>query len=266
VTAIDPRTLDLIHAEIDGINSESERSRLQDLLAGDAAAREYFARMIELSETLAGVKEVDPPEGLRRDIMRSMRAARTQTGGGIPSWMQALWPGGRALLRYGYAFAAGLILGLSGVQWYVTEMMDVRPVDSSEVAGTISSPGIPPGSEIIQQRTLALEDLSGTVFLLRSESGFDLVLSLDAAGEKGPARLALAYNPIEASFTGFDQARGQVRDFHAARGELSWGMLGHHETAVHFAALEKAGSEIELRFFVGGAPVQSLSLSLAGSP
>jgi len=266
VTAVDPRTLDLINAEIDGINSEGERSRLQDLLAGDAAARECFARMIELTETLAGVKEVDPPDGLRHDIMRSVRAARTQPGGDARSWLQALWPGGRALLRYGYAFAAGLILGLSGIQWYVTETMDVRPVASSEVAGTITAPGIPSGSEIVQRSTLALDDLGGTVFLLRSESGFDLVLNLDVSGEKGPARVALAYNPLEASFTGFSQVRGQVRDFQAAGGELSWGMLGHHETAVHFAAREKAGSEIELRFFVGGAPVQSLSLKLAGPP
>ncbi len=266
MTAVDPRTLDLIHAEIDGIISEGERSRLQDLLAGDAAAREYLARMIELTETLAGVKEVAPPDGLRRDIMSSVRAARMQPGGGTRSWLQPLWPGRRALLRYGYAFAAGLILGLSGIHWYVTETMDVRPVASSEVAGTITAPGIPSGSEVVQQSTLEMSDLGGTVILLRSESGFDLVFNLDATGEKGPARVALAYNPLEASFTGFDQVRGQVRDFQAAGGELSWEMLGHHETAIHFKAWEEAGPVIELRFFVGGAPVQSLSLKLAGSP
>jgi len=266
VTAIDPRTLGLIHDEIDGLNSEADSSRLRELLAEDAAAREYHARMVELLETLSGVGEVDPPEGLRRDIMRSVRDARIPTGGGARSWLRALWPGGRVVLRYGYAFAAGIILGLAGAQWYVTEMMDLRRIASSEVAGTITAPAIPTRSAVVQQRGVELEALSGTVFLLRSDGGFDLVLSLDTAGEAGPAGVSLTYNSAAASVTGFSQARGQVRDFRAADGHLSWGMRGHHELTVHFSAREETGSEIELRFLVGGAPVHTLSLGLAGSP
>ena len=79
VTDIDQRTLDLIHAEIDGLNSTDESSRLRELLVGDSAARDYFAGMVELSETLAGVGQIDPPEGLRLDIMRSVRAAPLST-------------------------------------------------------------------------------------------------------------------------------------------------------------------------------------------
>ena len=266
MTAIDPRTLDLIHAEIDGINSESERARLKDLLAGDAAAREYFARMQRLFETLASVEDLDPPADLRQDIMRSVHAAKTRTEAGIRLRLRALWPEGRSLLRYGYAFAAGAILGIAGLQWYVMGTAGVLPVALSEVAGTMTPLGAPEGSVVLKRIPLDLDDLTGTIFLLRSTGGLALVLDVHTIGETSPVRVALGFDPAEVGFTGFSQADGQVRGFSAESGQIALEMLGHHQLTVQLETRKRTGSELRLQFTVAGAPVGSLSLSLSGSP
>jgi anti-sigma factor RsiW len=267
VTAIDPGLLELIHAEIDGLNSESQHARLHELLARDPAAREYFGQMKSLSEALGRVKDLDPPADLSLSIMHSVRAAREQATGKSLSRLWLQWPGGgRSVLRYGYTFAAGMVLGFAGLQWYVTRPAGLLPVAPSEVAGTMTAPAAPEASALLQRIPLDLEDLGGTVSLLREHGGLALALDVHTSGMKGPIQVVLGFDPVKVDFAGLAQVSGQVRGFRAGSGELAWEMLGRHQLTVQLVAREEAGSQIVLRFLAAGAQVHSLLLSLPGQP
>ena len=105
--SIDPETLELIHAAIDGVATESEQIKLKDAIARDAAVRDEYRRLQGLSDLLSRVEPEEPPVQLVPGVMRAVRARR----GGVFS----SWPGGRVAVRYAYAVAAGAVIGALGL-------------------------------------------------------------------------------------------------------------------------------------------------------
>ncbi len=105
--SIQPQILELIHAAIDGVATEAEQIRLRDAIAHDAAVRDEYRRLQGLSELLARVEPEVPPARLVPNILHAIHARRGRV------W--AFWPGGRVALRYAYAVAAGVVLGVLGL-------------------------------------------------------------------------------------------------------------------------------------------------------
>ena len=67
--SIDPETLELIHADIDGIASENDRIRLRAAIAADAAVRDEYRRLSSLFDILARVRREEPPSGIVPIVM-----------------------------------------------------------------------------------------------------------------------------------------------------------------------------------------------------
>jgi len=132
--SLDPRDHELVQRDVDGETSAEERSALRLRLEAEPELRELHQALQGVRQQLDTVVLVDPPPGLRADILRGVRAiARGRSEPrGVPSLL---------FQRPALALAATLAIGigagvlLSGLAggWHL------GAVDEAAVSGTIGS-------------------------------------------------------------------------------------------------------------------------------
>ena len=144
MSAIDPRTLELIHVELDGDLDGAQRAELEARLAADPAAREYREQWRRISDALARLPPVEPPLGLGRRWQGGSPAApvRLRTR---PRWLRpalGLAAGGMALaLALGYGgLGRQMLEGDAAMVGTMADHGDARriPVDVEGVTGAIA--------------------------------------------------------------------------------------------------------------------------------
>lgn len=106
MTSADQRTVEWIHRRLDGELSEEESEKLDEILAGDQEVRQLEADLRELEESLRSIPLVTPPEHLRGEIARLVASRQTKAPARTSSGVVGRW------WTYGYAAAAGLLLGV----------------------------------------------------------------------------------------------------------------------------------------------------------
>jgi hypothetical protein len=186
--SIQPEILDLIQAELDGNATETERIRLRDAITRDAEVRDEYRRLRGLCDVLAGIPAEDPPPGLAPAVMRSVRARRLSNNGGVWGNVCALWPGGRLALRYAYAVAAGVVLGVVGVQLAAGGSVFGPPVPEHDAGATLAP------ARSTGRLDLAPAGIHGFASLKPSATGTLIGLDLEAAE---PVEFVLRYDPAK---------------------------------------------------------------------
>ena len=149
-----------MQAEIDGVNSEQESAELKAILSQNPAARDHFDQLKKIAGMLDGLEEVAPPADLKTKVLaataRPSETVRVHPAAG----------GARAALRYVYAAAAGVMLGVLGYHWATTESLGVDPTHVGGSVGTHDAATKPPDIP------LDFEGVTGTVRLEPVETGF----------------------------------------------------------------------------------------------
>lgn len=186
--SIHPEILDLIHAEIDGVATEAELIRLRDAINGDVAVRDEYRRLRGLCDILSRVEPAAPPAHLAPSVMRAVRARGNAMGDGVWGRFRAFWPGGRLAIRYAYAVAAGVIVGILGFQ-LVTGGKDFNPAIPESDAGATLSPSRSGG-----RLDLNAAGVPGFATLKSSTAG--TAIGLDLSG-KEPVEFLLRYDPAK---------------------------------------------------------------------
>ena len=118
--SIKPELLELIHADLDGLASDQDRARLREAIAREVEVREEYRRLRGLGDVLARVDREVPPARLAPAVMSAIRARQSRAQAGVLSRLHRRLPEGGVILRYGYAIAAGMIVGVLGLQWVTT--------------------------------------------------------------------------------------------------------------------------------------------------
>jgi hypothetical protein len=108
---IEKRYIELINGEIDGANGPEESSELRRYLDTHPEARRYFDELTQIGRTFAGMKDLDPPRGLRETILASVaaRSGRPKRESYIARIRERLMP--QAQPRYAFAFVTGVLVG-----------------------------------------------------------------------------------------------------------------------------------------------------------
>jgi anti-sigma factor RsiW len=184
--SIHPEILDLIHAEIDGVASEAELIRLRDAINRDAAVRDEYRRLRGLCDILSRVEPAAPPAQLAPSVMRAVRARGSEVG--VWGRFRAFWPGGGLAIRYGYALAAGMIVGILGMH-LVTGGTAFNPAVPEGDAGATLAPSRPG-----ERLDLTAAGVPGVATLKSSTSGAAIGVDLSA---KEPVELLLRYDPAQ---------------------------------------------------------------------
>lgn len=242
--------LDLIHQEIDGINSDEESARLREHLKKEPEAEQLYADLSQLNDVLAQVEDVAPPEGLRQELLESVAARRPDAAVALRR------PSGRGslVLRYGYLLAAGLLLGVGLHAWWVGH--DAAP-ELPGVSGTMAPPATT--SLLLGQTRIGTNTLQGSLQVRRWGSGYQVELQLDAVR---PVDVVLGYEAASLGLAGFSRAGGEFLPLAAREGRVEWTHDGASEYTLQFLAKNTEGSSLTVEFSEAGQRIAGEVLRL----
>jgi hypothetical protein len=236
---IDEKTLELIHAEIDGELPEQHRAELSRHLLSSPEARAAREELRRVCALLDRVQPVEPPPDLRASILGAVKLPGSAAGTQGP---QRFWapPG---ILRYAAVFAGGLIVSAIAFQ---VGLDREGGLDVSQVAGTMVSQDPVASTKAVDTVNVALEQVRGSVSLFRSPTM--RVVEFDLAARQ-PVEVVVVHDGQEARFTGFGQT----------------GAGGNQRYALVLDGPGQEGAPIELRFLSSGTLVHRDTLEVPAS-
>jgi hypothetical protein len=248
--------LELMHAELDGEATDKELTVLREYLASHPEAQNDHAELVKLTDILNQVEEVEAPDDLHGSIMAALPPRRSVPE--IGTWKS------RSrfripLIRYGYALAAGLLLGaaLTGIAF-----RSLSPIEKSEVYGTLAVRKNAPRYVAVEQMNLDSPDLGGSVEL--SRSGSNAMIIFDLRGQQA-VEVEVGFDGSQAGLMSFDQQPGAIRSFEAKKGTISFQSEGKQRSTVILTSEKNAAPILDLRFYVGGKLIHQGTLG-AGVP
>lgn len=211
---IDPRTLELIHAELDDELDAAGREELSARLAADPSARDQRDQLQRMAQALALLAPVEPPTALRQR-WHSPRPVATP----------AARPAPRRWLRPALAIAASGVLvavaiGLGGV--------GREPMDGDQLVGTMAPAS--PDPEAVRYLPVDADGIRGSVRLERGKDGWDLVFDLDS---DVPVSVDATYDPTQLRLEGYARAGSGERPFKATPGRIAFVNDGAQHLHLH---------------------------------
>jgi len=233
---------ELIQREIDGDTSEQERTALKDYVATNAEARRLHSGLKRLTEILNQVGPVKPPADLAKSIVAALPPGRLAQGRVLPprSWL-ARYP----ILKFGYAIAAGLILGLI-LHPFLFNQTSTLP--ATDVQGSM----VPRAAG--DQLQLILDGERGSVSLRVSDSIASLEFDLDS---RTPVQFEVGFDGTQVEFRGFNQQMNHVGSFAAEPGRIVIQCEGKHRFTVLLANLKSLDTNLSIGVTISGRLVQS---------
>lgn len=148
--------LNLLQAEIDGLNTEAESQTVRNLIVSDAELKAAYEELQAVKLAMASLVEIEPPPTLKESIMNAIpenTPSNERTG--------SIWSGIVDLIRaprpvsLAYAFSLGLIIAFV----VSTVLLPPVPTDNiDQIAGTMAFTDLS-GFETIAE--YAIEDEEG---------------------------------------------------------------------------------------------------------
>jgi hypothetical protein len=244
--------LELMHAALDGEATDKELATLRDYIASHPEAQSVHAELAKLTEILNQVEELETPDDLRGSILAALppRGLVAEIG---PRNSRSRFR--IPLIRYGYALAAGLLIGaaLTGVAF-----KSLSPVETSDIYGTLAVRENAPGYVVMEQLKLDSPELAGSVELRRS--GSNAMIIFDLHGQQA-VEVEVGFDASQAGLMSFDQQPGDIRSLEAKKGTISFQTEGQQRSTV-LLTNEKAGQlTLDLRFYVAGKLIRHDALA-----
>lgn len=248
---MDQKTIDLIHGDIDGLNSPEEQRELRRRLEASAEAREEHARMQALCELLDSVPDCEPPHGLRDSILAATpRPAAAREAGLNPGRSRRGWLGAAAALAATIAGVAVLLVSVPA-----PEQMDV-----SGLAGTIGRPSANLG---VASLGLDAPGVSGAITAQRHERGF--TLEIDLAADR-PVRLVADSAGVPLELAGFVPLAGDPARVSESAGSIRVLHSGDQHYTLVLGPGSTRASFIDVTVYEGERLIKQGRLNLPSQP
>ena len=255
---IDPKFVELMHAEIDGMNSERESRELQAFLEGNPDARQTFAGLQRLAETMAADGPVEPPTDLRDSILQALPGRPGRESAGRIARLRAAWPESRVAVRYAYAAAAVLVIGLVGYFWMI-QPSGLPQADPNGAVGSLVPRETTPDRAALGQLEIDETEINGLLRLEQSGHRVAVDLELQALS---PAEVVLIYDPTAIEPGDPAATLGEMQELRLDEGEMRWTLHGDQRWVLFFDRIETRETTLELQLLVSGDPVYSSALDL----
>jgi len=240
---VDQRTIELIHAEIDGELDAQGLAELEQRLQVSARARELQLELRKISQALDRMSAVPVPAGLRQRVLDS--------GTAHPLKLRARRPRGR---RLALALAAGIVFAAVTFVLLETPSSALR---TGQLAATMVPPaqGVPAPALI--ERRLSGPTLDGVVALHPSGGNWQLSFDLRSAE---PVIVTLAYDATLVRLNARGQAESGAGIFTVAPGSIGFVSIGSQHRV--FEIEGDRGGALQVRLEASGQVLQDLQLDI----
>lgn len=246
MSQIDPRTLELIHAELDGELDAIARGELERRLESDPLARIQRDQLQRMAATLASLPVVEPPAGLRQ----RWHGPRPVASAAVSTSPVARIHSHRRWLRPAIGLAAGLLAVAVALQWGGISGIEQ---DTRNMVGTLG--GSPAAGS--QEVALSAAGLSGSVALNPASAGWDLVFKLDSAG---PVAVSATYDPSALRLTGYERDGSAGQPVSASPGKIAFASDGAQHLNLHLQPEE--GGQVRIRIQGKEGVAQDLAITV----
>jgi len=232
-----------MHAEVDGQASDRELAALNEYLAANPEAQNVRTDLRKLTDILNQVEELEPPDDLHGSIMAALAPQPPRAVVGIrtrTSTTRFRMP----LIRYGYALAAGLLLGalLTGIAF-----RSLPQQEKSYVSGTMTAVENTPHYVVVERIQLADPDLTGSVEL--SQNGNSEMVIFDLNGEK-TVKVGVRFDPTLGGIKSFSQEPNNISSVEGREGSISFESQGKERSILVLAGQKRALPLVNLDFYV----------------
>lgn len=253
MTQQDDRHIEWIQADLDGQATRRERSALRKRLQADPEARRLQAGLKEVCRVLDEVGDVDPPAGLRSEILAEIRRRS-------PAMPKArlfrTWRLQSPVLRYGYVLAAGFALGFALHLVVFRQVPEAAPRD---ILGTMAA--IDRSPESSSAIPMVTEAGAGIGSLELRASGSALLLGIELASP-GPVELLVAFDANLVSFRGWEAPPGDGGSISAEPGLVRLESETGHRYGVLLERRSLREGALDVRALMSGHAVYHGTLRL----
>jgi hypothetical protein len=253
---IEPKYVELMHAELDGEISDAERIDLAEYLEANPKAQTMRAELADLCGALDELAPMDPPPHLKYAILdslqksRSTRESRKSSGFG---WRRLL---AAPALRHSVAFAAGAILTFALVS--SNQISDQAFDDVTGLVGTISDAAPnPSGQNIIR---LTSNEIAGMVSV--RGAGSLNVIDFNLAAE-GPVEIVAEYSDYNLWFKGFAQLESDNAEILADQGLVRMHIQGRNRYALYLQHTNDIDTTVNFKFYAAGNLIHEADLMIS---
>ncbi|MCG3118328.1 MAG: hypothetical protein ALAOOOJD_00507 [bacterium] len=242
--------IELIHREIDGLNSPAESAQLRDELAANPEARQFYDEMQATASLLQEVKAVEPPAHLPHVIMNRLPANRYGASSQA-SWWAGLreWLEVKFNFNYVYAFAGGLAVGVA--LFALFSQTTLPSLDSDQLTGTMIQRDDKEALQTIKNLEINREGVTGKIEVKQSVEMVRAELRLDSAQ---PIELTISFDDQQFGFTSLtmldDSALGEAILIPNA---VQLTHAGQKRYAVVFTKKDRGASKLEIKMVGAGA-------------
>lgn len=254
---IDQRHLELIHAQIDGEISASNKELLRKHMELNPESREVYEELVSLSELLGQAEVVEPPPQLRAKILGAVpiqRQASRPTGPG-KGWLGLDWLS-PANFRLAGAFASGALVVMAAVS--LDSWTDRSSLQMSDLVGTMTRHEPLSAMAAADRINIDLDQLAGSVSLQRNSSF--LVVEFDLRSTQA-VEVVASFEESDAQFSGIAQLKNGPTSVTSDGQSISLINKGKQQYAVFLDNTGNATANIELMFFVDGKLIHQDGLS-----
>jgi anti-sigma factor RsiW len=215
---------ELVNREVEGENTADESAGLAARLAHDPELRALHEGLARVVRTLERVKDVEPPPGLSRDVLREIGDGGTRVAWrGLRTSVFSRAPGLRPALTFASGLAAGLLVaGLLGPSLWLPHM------DRSTLVGTMLPSRRLGRLEPVDRQAFKLEGARGDLTTQRGTGVVVAEIRVDAATApelaidfEGPALSPLAFEQSEGAGADIALGSDRVRLTHVGTGRYS---------------------------------------------
>jgi hypothetical protein len=241
---IDQTYVELIHREIDGVNTREESLTLKQHLERNPEARKLYDELFQMAGVLDRVQDLEPPGHLHRNVIRNIqslparekwrRSHLTSLLNGLPKIM---------IRRYAYAFSLGLVAGIiifTGVLWTLSKD---RTLNVRELYGTITSKTLPSESENGEGIEIDLKEMQGHLRYWYSTDRLNVEFELDSQAE---TELSISFDQHDLTVSSFSQRNEGGSYLQVLKSRLELTHMG--QNSYTFTFFDKTGKDTFLKF------------------
>ncbi|MBN1154298.1 hypothetical protein JXB12_05185 [candidate division KSB1 bacterium] len=256
---IDEHYITLIHQEIDGVISKSDREKLHNYLDINTEAQNFYHELCRTSELLTKIPKLEPSPNIKKYILNSIDANHYQLSR-KPGIVKSLAPNlfTRRSVKLAYAFSLGILIGIFVHSIFLENLQIKDGIHGPDVSGTIGINGIRT-FERIKLIPITGSEVNGAISVKRNEHLFMIEVDIRT---QYTVELLMTYDETSLQFTDFDMRDHSKTHFESGGNNIRAFFYGDNQYSVNFNKISGESESVFLKLSTQGKIFYAQSIIL----